>query len=110
MSKKSPSNGWDRQELNLRLTRRRRDQLTELAAKLAPDATPTDAIDYSLRISTNDDKALDSRIEDLEEIIERHASERRLQIERLENGLHALARGLDALRALISDVAASGDF
>ena len=73
MSQKTESNGWDRTELNLKLSKRRRDLMAELAKRLAPAATPTEVIDYALSQApaAEGDAGADERFADLEDAIER---------------------------------------
>jgi hypothetical protein len=82
MAKKAEGNGWDRAEVNLRLTKRRKDLLRAMLAGLPATATPTDAID-----------------------MDRHAMERRFETDRVEEAISKLAARLESLHQLISAVA-----
>jgi hypothetical protein len=111
MSQKTESNGWDRTELNLKLSKRRRDLMVELAKRLAPGATPTEVIDYALSQApvADGDAGAGERFADLEDAIERATMEQRFANASMEESIKALARGLEALRSLISEVAAQDD-
>lgn len=104
MSSKTPGNGWDRVEVSLRLSRRRCDQLRKVAARLAPGATPTDAIDHALASALSSETGVNERLSDLEDALERRAMEQRFEIDRLEAAVHSLSDGIEALRALIAAV------
>ncbi len=109
MSSKTPGNGWDRVEISLRLSRRRCDQLRKVAARLAPGATPTDAIDHALASALSAGREIDDRLTDLEDTLERRAMEQRFEIDRLEAAVRSLAEGVEALRALIAAVSQAED-
>ena len=109
MSQRTASNGWDRSELNIKLSKRRRAWLAVLTKDLAPGSTPTEAIDRALELAAlaagDDGSAKEERLGDLEDAIERSAMEQRLATASVEESVRALAKGIEDLRALISEVA-----
>ena len=111
MSQRNESNGWDRTELNLKFSKRRRDLLLALAMRLAPGATPTDVIDYALAHvpAVDDASPIAERVGDLEDAVERSAMEQRFANASIEESIKALAGGIEALRSLISEVASEDD-
>ena len=106
----STANGWSRQELTLRLSRRRLAKLKGIALGLPAGATPTDAIDHAIDCASATPS--DQR-ENLEQIavaldgLENKADISQANAERLSAQMRALAKSVDALRALISAVAES---
>lgn len=111
MTAKNASNGWDRIEVNVRLSKPRLAQLRQIASALPPEATPTDAIDLALaEVLQKPAVAMDSRLDELEDAIEAHAMESRFDLARLEAAIAAMAASLESLKKLISDVAASDEY
>ena len=112
---KSPKADWERDQFSVRLTRTRREALQRIVSAMPPGSTPGDAVDRAIELASAPPPARgpahigdDSRLEDLEELVERIGQERR----GAEGALLAQgARALDALRSiasLISAVASSG--
>ena len=106
MENKPTGTGWDRHELTLRLTKRRREQLRALAATLSGAPTPTEIIDVALARSEVPIDASEHRMRDLEEAIEGFAIERRFEADRFEKSLRLVAEQVQALRRLIEQAAA----
>lgn len=106
----STANGWRRQELTLRLSRRRLAKLKAIASELPNGATPTEAIDHAIDCANG---APSDHRENLEQIaaaldgLEARADISQAAAERVEARMLALAKSVDALRALISAVAQS---
>jgi hypothetical protein len=98
--------GWDRHELTLRLTKRRREQLRAIASTLPGAPSPTEIIDVALARSEAPGDAQEHRMRDLEEAIEGFAIERRFEADRFEKSLRLVADQVDALRKLIEQAAA----
>jgi hypothetical protein len=105
MAKKAEGNGWDRAEVNLRLTKRRKDLLRAMLAGLPATATPTDAIDMALAATGEKGRAIAERLDDFEDAMDRHAMERRFETDRVEEAISKLAARLESLHQLISAVA-----
>lgn len=101
--------GWVRQELNLRLSKRRMAQLRAIASQLPGRPTPTDAIDAALAQASEPEEALLARIDELEASLETHAAERRAEAARMEAAVTATQRSLADLHALISAAVADPD-
>lgn len=106
MEDKPTGAGWDRHELNLRLTKRRREQLRALASTVPGSPSLTEIIDIALARSERPGDASDHRMRDLEEAIEGFAVERRFEADRLEKSVLQVAEQVEALRKLIEQAAA----
>jgi hypothetical protein len=104
MATKTQGNGWDRADLNLRLSKRRRDLLTRLAAGLDPNATPTDAIDRAIALGLQATMRAenDARLDDIVGSIENSAREQRVELRSMRDDLRRLETAVDQLRDLIS--------
>ena len=104
------ANGWSRQELTLRLSRRRLAKLKAIASGLPAEATPTEAIDHAIELASAEPS--DQR-ENLEQIavaldaLEAKADISQAAAERISAQLRAMAQSVESLRALISAVAES---
>ena len=109
MDQKTTENGWDRADVNVRLSKRRKDKLRALAARLPAGATPLDAMDHALRVATNDAPLAD-RIDTFEDAMEADAMQRRFEIDRLEEVVKQCLNGISELRTLISSLAEAEDF
>lgn len=107
MSAKGSSNGWDRVNFNVRLTKRRREQLKSLAADLPLTATPVDVVDraIALALQARAGHVAGERLYDLEDLIEQHAMKSLFEFDKMGEGLGAVKKSMDDLRALISAVA-----
>lgn len=103
--------GWDRPELNVKLSKRRRDLMAAVAKRLPAGATPTEVIDHALAeaAAAKDAAGLDERLLDLGDAIELATMEQRLATASIEASVKELARGLEALRALIAEVASQDE-
>ena len=107
MSAKGSSNGWDRVNFNVRLTKRRREQLKSRAADLPMTATPVDAVDraIALAMQARAGHVAGERLYDLEDLIEQHAMKSLFEFDKMGEGLGAVKKSMDDLRVLISAVA-----
>lgn len=108
--------GWGRADLNIKFSKRRLAQLQQIAETLPASATPTDAIDHALSAAIALG-SIEGRLGDLEDAIvewteDSHAQAARheAQAERMEARIGELAKGIQALHALISAVAQSEDY
>lgn len=106
-SDKAP--GWGRPDLTVKLSKRRLEQMKRIAESLPDSATPTDAIDHALAAALSSSPTND-RLNDIEDSIERWGMEQRFEVARIEAAIGALAKGLEALHALISAVSQSEDY
>lgn len=104
MSAKGDSNGWDRVNFNVRLTKARRQQLKTLAASLADGATPVDALDRALALALQPKTGQvdDQRMDDLEDLIAAHDMKTEFEFGQIGEGLGRVNKALGDLRALIS--------
>ncbi|MGV3569881.1 MAG: hypothetical protein ACO1PB_04715 [Ramlibacter sp.] len=101
--------GWGRQELNVRLTKRRLAQLRSIAERLPGRPSPTDAIDAALAHASDAEGAIPGRIDEVEASMELHAAERRAEAARLESAMKATQKAIADLHALISAAVADPD-
>lgn len=108
--------GWGRADLNIKFSKRRMAQLKQIAASLPASATPTDAIDHALSAAIAIG-SIEGRLGDLEDAIVEWTADQReqadraqAQADRMEAKIGELARGIQALHALISAVAQSEDY
>ena len=109
MTPNTPAPGWARSDLTIKLSKKRLAQLQRIAAMLRADATPTDAIDHALE-TVIAHGAIDERLTDLEEAMERWGMEHRFEVDRIEAAIASLAKGIEGLHALISAVAQSENY
>lgn len=110
MSMKSESNGWDRVDLSVRLTKKRKAALKELAAKLSPTATPTEAIDHGLQTALEGRTLIEEKLLDVYDALEMHSMECRLEFDRINASLNALTKNLASLHAVIAQAAQDSEF
>lgn len=97
---------WSRGQFNLRMTKRRRKQLEEIAASLPASASAIDAIDHALdRACQSAAPACDSRIDGIEAAIQSLDERGRIDMRRMASGLAEVAKSIKDLRDLISAVA-----
>lgn len=102
------ASGWSRQELTLRLSRRRLAKLKQIAAQLPAGATPTDAIDHAIecaRFGSADYGDLLVQIAESIDAVDAKSDISQARVELISAQLRALAASVEALRALISAVA-----
>jgi hypothetical protein len=109
MAKSNAAPGWGRPDLTVKLSKRRLEQMKKIAEGLPDSATPTDAIDHALAAALASSPAND-RLNDIEDAIERWGMEQRFEVARIEAAIAALAKGVEALHALISAVSQSEDY
>ena len=110
---RAPKADWEREQFSVRLTAARRQRLQQIATQMPDGSTPGDAVDRAIEraLAAPDQAGIEplslSRLNDLEELTERFAQERRSEAHKL------LAQGAQALQetrsiaALISAMAAS---
>ncbi|MES2633605.1 MAG: hypothetical protein V4669_11575 [Pseudomonadota bacterium] len=97
--------GWNRKEFNVRLSKRRREQLVAFA--LAGDSL-TVALDRALAATGTgrpSDADLAARIDAMEELIEAQGDERRAEAAAVAGELRAMRSTLDALRESLEELA-----
>jgi hypothetical protein len=109
MNLKTAENGWDRADVNVRLSKRRKDKLKAVAATMPDGATPLDAMDHALRVATSDVPLAD-RLDAFEDAMEADAMQRRFEIDHLEAAVKQCLNGISELRALIASLAEAEDF
>ena len=109
MDNRNDAPGWNRHELNLRLTKRRIAQLRAIAARLPGSPTPTDAIDAALAQAAAPDGFLAARLDEFEAAFAARAEESRSESARLEKLAKASERSLADLHALIAEAVANPD-
>lgn len=108
MGSKAPKSGWERSEVNVKLTKRRRDLLRALLGDERPCMTPTEALDFALHTASRS-AIREEEDAKLIEVAQRGFAQSRAHMGRLDESVQALAERIDALVALISDVANSDD-
>ena len=109
MDERKQPPGWGRPDLTVKLSKRRLEQMQRIAESLPDSATPTDAIDHALAAALSS-SPINDRLNDLEDAIERWGMEQRFEVARIESAITALAKGVEALHALISAVSQSEDY
>ena len=97
--------GWARPNVNVRLSKRRREQLKALAGQLSESTTPTDVVDHALKVALAGDRALETRLMDMEDAAEQRDMQQRFEFDRLEASIAKMAESVRALHALISELA-----
>lgn len=96
---------WARPNVNLRLSKRRREQLRALLSQSPESATPTDVIDHALKVALGSDRDFETRLMDMEDAAEQRDMQQRFEFDRLQASIAELAKRVGALHALISTVA-----
>ena len=104
MNTKARGDCWERSEVNVKLTKRRRALLRELLGEEQRDASPTEALDIALAVATAFARRQDEETHMLE-VLERGFDRIRLVLERLEDAAQATTQRVDGLCALITEVA-----
>ena len=97
--------GWNRNEFNVRLSKRRREQLSAFAQ--AGDSL-TAALDRALAAAGADrppGAELATRLDAMEELIGARADERRAEAAVIASELRAIRATLDALKASLEELA-----
>lgn len=99
--------GWDRPQVTVKLTPRRKSLLCDIALGMPNGTTPSDAIERALEAawaSREEIAALEARIESLEDTIEAADGERRREADRTLAALVYLRGASDRLNALIESL------
>lgn len=109
MEKEKKDIGWERECVNLRLTKGRRNSLVALAGDLPAGYTPTDAVDQAIAMALASRRTrgfeTGQRFNDVDAALASLASDRRHDAAAHGNLLADVAKDLADLRALISAVA-----
>lgn len=107
MDDKAKAQGWERSQLTLSLSAARLAQLRALADTMQPGASPTDAVVRAISMASDQAGASPwaTRLDALEDELNAMSMDRKLDTERIEAAILALARNLGDLHALISAVA-----
>lgn len=108
MDDRAQSGAWARPEVNIKLTRRRRELMRGLLSEDPVGATPTQAIDLALETAARSvlRESEDAR---LLEATERGFAESEVEIARLQSSVAHLTARIDSLCALIAKVAESDE-
>jgi hypothetical protein len=110
MSAKSDSNGWDRSNFNVRLTKARRVRLKSVAAGLSPSATPMEALDQALELALRprEGDGDGTRFDELEDLINARAMQSEIERGHQNEEIMSVRQSLDELLKLISALAEDG--
>ncbi|MES2242125.1 MAG: hypothetical protein V4639_04555 [Pseudomonadota bacterium] len=106
MDEKKLGAAWARPEVNVKLTRRRRELMRELLTEDRVGATPTQAIDLALETAVRS-VLRDGEDARLLEATERGFAESEVEIAQLQSSVAQLTARIDSLCALIVKVAES---
>lgn len=104
----NPMDAWQRDGFFIRMSKRRKANLLEIAANLGPMATPSDAIDHALSLakerSSRSASSIEARLEDLVEQVDAVNMERRLDLDQQNSAIERQAERMaivqDDLRQL----------
>ena len=102
--------GWDRPQVTVKLTPRRKSLLCDIALGMPNGTTPSDAIERALEAawaSRQEIAALEARIDSLEDTIEAADGERRREADRTLAALAEMGASVARLHALIAAVASA---
>lgn len=102
MSDLNTRKGWDRRDCNVRMSKRRKQQLLALAPMLPDDATPTDIIDFAIGLALERSHAVSIQslvvaFEEAERDRLRFADEQLTETRRLRELLESLQTELRSL-------------
>jgi hypothetical protein len=100
---------WNRTYINMRLTKKRREQLEQIAKSADSPLTPQEAIDLALMHPGELTDALAEQLSDLAEASELRDHEHRRSFAQLSEQIFEMARSIQELCELISTVAAESD-
>lgn len=106
MGERTQAQGWDRPEVNLRLTKRRVALLRAALGSTSGSSSPTEAIDVALEAAARSARQEDEA-DGLREALEAGLSSQGEELRRLEAAVASLAKRIDGLCALIAEVAES---
>ena len=99
--------GWDRPQVTVKLTPRRKSLLCDIALGMPNGTTPRDAIERALEAawaSREEIAALEARIDSLEDTIEAADGERRREADRTLAAVAEVVAGIERLHAMIASV------
>lgn len=102
------SSGWNRECANVRLSKRRKENLMSISKELSSGSTPTDAIDYCIAIATADRRValgIEDRFSQLTDMIESLSDMCCNGFGDQGSALRSLASDLGQVRELISGAA-----
>ena len=107
MDEEAKAQGWERSQLTLSLSAARLAQLRVLAANMEPGASPTDAVVRAISMAADQvgESPWATRLDALEDELNAMSMDGKLDTERIEAAILALAKNLGELHALISAVA-----
>ena len=95
----NPMDAWQRDGFFIRMSKRRKANLLEIAANLGPMATPSDAIDHALSLakerSSRSASSIEARLEDLVEQVDAVNMERRLDLDQQNSAIEKLISAID---------------
>ena len=103
--------GWDRPQVTVKLTPRRKSLLCDIALGMPNGTTPSDAIERALEAawaSREEIAALEARIDSLEDTVEAADGERRREADRTLAAVADLGASVMRLHALIATVGDGG--
>lgn len=101
------SRDWDRDQVTVRLTRARKENLMMLAAREGVSGGPTSAIDRAIDLasSPNPGDALLDQIAELRGELAESDAARELRDARLERAIAELSRGIQVLSEVLRELA-----
>lgn len=95
----NPMDAWQRDGFFIRMSKRRKANLMEIAAMLGPMATPSDAIDHALSLakerSSRSSSSIEARLQDLFEQVDELNMERRLDLDQQNSAIDKLISTVD---------------
>ena len=109
MATKPIGRGWDRLQVTVKMTPRRKALMSDIALGMPNGTTPSDAIDRAIEAawtSGREIESLERRIESLEDTMEAVDGERRRESERALEAIKDMATNLARLHCLIQTLSA----
>ncbi len=106
-SPKPIGKGWERSQVTIKLTPRRKSLICDIALGMPNGTTPSDAIERALEIAWNsrsETDALNSRMESIEDTIEAADGERRREADRALNAIADLSETITRLHRLLLEL------
>lgn len=102
-------NGWERRQMTVRLTAKRKELLRRLALRVPAAQTPQQAWDRALEsalVAIDGEADFAERLAQIEETLARMDEASASQVARLEAAAVQVSQSVDALRTLLASVAA----